>query len=92
MIRKSKSAISNVVSSVKFGKENVEFTEQGIITQCLGIKVIKLPIPKNKSFDLCQPYLIKKIVELIGLTPDVKGKGNSVRLPLLHKNLGGLKH
>eukprot|EP00957_Ditylum_brightwellii_P101921 7768271-Ditylum_brightwellii.AAC.1 len=37
-----------------------------------------------------QPYLIKKIVEMVGIPLDIKGCDNPVQGPLLHKDLEGV--
>eukprot|EP00957_Ditylum_brightwellii_P043545 3301368-Ditylum_brightwellii.AAC.1 len=74
---------------MKTGDEDIKFTEQGILDHYLGVEVVKKDC---KLFELQQPYLIKKIVDHIGLMPDVKCRENPVCLPLLHKDLDGLKH
>ena len=91
IIGKSKEAIECFISSLKSGVEGFEFTEQGSLSHYLGVEVVRSQDPKSKSFELRQPYLISKTVELIGFTPDIKGRENLVRLPLLHMDLDGPK-
>eukprot|EP00957_Ditylum_brightwellii_P188761 14368558-Ditylum_brightwellii.AAC.1 len=68
-----------------------KFTEEGTADNYLAIDIICLEDPKCNSFELRQPYFIKIILELIGLTPDVKGYGNPAHAPLLFKNLDDAK-
>eukprot|EP00957_Ditylum_brightwellii_P042116 3189753-Ditylum_brightwellii.AAC.1 len=86
---KSKEAIESSISSLKMETKIFEFTEQGSISHYLGVKVVRSQDPKCKSFELCQPYLINKFVEHIGLTLDVKGQESPVQLPLSHKDFDG---
>ena len=77
IIGKSKEAIERFISSLKSGVKGFEFTEQGSLFHYLGVEVVRSQDPKSKSFELRQPYLISKTVELIGFTPDVKGRESS---------------
>eukprot|EP00957_Ditylum_brightwellii_P102076 7780494-Ditylum_brightwellii.AAC.2 len=55
-------------------------------------KAIRRSGKKNvRSFELCQPFLVKKFVELVGLAESVESRDTPVGLPLLHKDLKGLK-
>eukprot|EP00957_Ditylum_brightwellii_P210735 15365327-Ditylum_brightwellii.AAC.2 len=76
--RDSKEAIESFISSLKTGTEAFEFIEQGSISHHLGVEVVRSPDLKCKSFELCQSFLINKIVEHIGLTLDVKGQENPI--------------
>eukprot|EP00957_Ditylum_brightwellii_P130145 9927434-Ditylum_brightwellii.AAC.1 len=45
----------------------------------------------DRNFELYQPFLIKKFVELVGQTETVGGRDTPVGFPLLYMDLEGLK-
>ncbi len=64
IISNSMKDINTFVTSIKDGPEEYVFTDEGDINKFLGIKIKE--IARNK-FKLSQPFLIKQIVNLLGL-------------------------
>ena len=83
--------INTFVESMKNGSEGFILTDEGDINKFLGIEIKQ--ITKNK-FELSQPYLTERIVNLLGLENnefgiDCKAKVTPVGKPLLNKDLAG---
>eukprot|EP00957_Ditylum_brightwellii_P169528 12902490-Ditylum_brightwellii.AAC.1 len=91
IIGTTKQSISGFIKSLKEGYENFEFTEEGTVENYLGVMIRRFIKNNNRSFELCQLFLIKKFVELVGLTETVGGRDTPVGLPLLYKDLKCLK-
>jgi hypothetical protein len=79
-------AIESVITSLKYGEEDFEFTDQGTVETYLRVEIIRSSDPNDSSFELRQPFLIRRLVDMIGLTPDVKGRENPAWLPLLQED------
>jgi len=62
VIGHTESHISSFITSLKNGSENFDFTEEGSLREYLGVEITQLD---KSSFEMKQPYLIKKIVELL---------------------------
>eukprot|EP00957_Ditylum_brightwellii_P102991 7848934-Ditylum_brightwellii.AAC.1 len=76
MIGVNNAAIDTLIDFLCYGNENFECIEQGSVQQYLGVKIVR---SKNgKSFEMKQLYLIKKIVKMIGINPNFKGRDNPV--------------
>eukprot|EP00957_Ditylum_brightwellii_P202520 15330529-Ditylum_brightwellii.AAC.1 len=86
-----KQSISGFIKSLKEGDENLEFTEEGTMEYYLGVMIRRSGKKNGRCFELCQPYLIKKFVELVGLSESVGVRDTPVGLLLLHKDLKGQK-
>ena len=76
---------------MKIGKENFIFTDEVDIYQFLGIDIKHLG--QNK-FEISQPFLIERIVTLLGLTNneynvETDSRTTPVGKPALYKNLQG---
>ena len=67
---KDSHTIEDLVISLKTGPENFLQTDEGDIENYLGVEIRPL---KCDTFELCQPYLIKKVLELLDLPHSVKG-------------------
>mmetsp|Transcript_14797 Transcript_14797/g.21891 ORF Transcript_14797/g.21891 Transcript_14797/m.21891 type:complete len:426 (-) Transcript_14797:484-1761(-) len=89
IIGKNIMAIESVITSLKHGEEDFEFTDQGTVETYLRVEIIRSSDPNDSSFELRQPFLIRRLVDIIGLTPDVKRRENPAWLPLLHKDSDG---
>ena len=61
IIGKNDMQISDFISSLRTGGENFEFTEEGNLEQYLGVDIRKL---EGNSFELRQPFLIEKILNV----------------------------
>lgn len=89
IIGKSSADIDSFLQSLKNGKENFDFQDQGDVSQYLGVEVTH---HKDESFELRQPYLIGRILDVLEMSGP--SKCNSVPTPcmkpLLHKDLEGL--
>eukprot|EP00957_Ditylum_brightwellii_P063138 4792129-Ditylum_brightwellii.AAC.2 len=91
IIGTAKQSISGFIKSLKECDENFEFNEEGTAENYLGAMIRRSGKNNDRSFELCQPYLIKKFAELVGLSETVGGRDTSVGLHLLHKTLKGHK-
>jgi hypothetical protein len=83
--------INTFVESMKEGPKGYVLTDEGDINKFLGLEIKE--ITKNK-FELSQPFLIKQIVNLLGLGQNefdvhTKTKITPVGEPLLSKDLEG---
>jgi hypothetical protein len=83
--------INTFVKSITDGPEGYVLTDEGDTNKYLGIEIKE--ITKNK-FELSQPFLIKQIVNLLGLGQNefdvhTKTKITPVGKPLLNKDLEG---
>jgi hypothetical protein len=91
IVSNSMKDINSSVKSMKDGLEEYILTDEGDINNFFGIE--KKEITKNKS-ELSQPFLIKQIVNLLGLGQNefdvhTKTKITPVGKPLLNKDLEG---
>ena len=83
--------IDHFVHSMKTGPENFVLTDEGDVDKFLGIEITK---HEGSSFELSQPYLIERILRLLGLLDnDFKVDTNPAMTPafqsLLHRDLAG---
>ena len=83
--------IDQLVSSMQNGPENFILTDEGDIDKFLGINIKHI---SDNKFELSQPYLIERIVSLLGLKDnefDVESnpKSTPVGKPVLNKDLEG---
>ena len=91
IVGKSASEIDSFVESMKNGSEGFILTDEGDINKFLGIEIKE--ISKTK-FELSQPYLIERLVKLLGLwdneySVNCNPKNTPVGKPLLNKDLDG---
>ena len=91
IVGKSASKINSFVDSIKNGSEGFILTDEEDINKFLGIEIKE--ISKTK-FELSQPYLIERIVKLLGLwdneySVNCNPKNTPVGKPLLNKDLHG---
>jgi hypothetical protein len=94
IISDSMEDINTFIKSMKDSPEGYVLTDEGDINKFLGIEIKE--ISKNK-FKLSQPFLIKQIVNLLGLGQNefdvhTKTKITLVGTPLLNKDLEGKPH
>jgi hypothetical protein len=94
IVSNSMKDINTSVESMKDGPEGYVLTDEGDIHKFLGIEIKE--ITKNK-FELSQPFVIKQIVNLLGLGQNefdvhTKTKITPVGKPLLNKDLEGKPH
>ena len=87
ILGKSEEKIKWLITSLKEGSENFDFTEEGDVKNYLGVDFNK---NDDGSFELKQPYLIARILKALGFdTNDVHTKVNPVVKPPLHKDIDG---
>eukprot|EP00957_Ditylum_brightwellii_P082734 6290583-Ditylum_brightwellii.AAC.2 len=67
-------SISGFIKFLKEGDEHFEFTEEGTVENFFEVIIRRFGKKNVRSFELCQPLLTKKIVELVGLTETVGGR------------------
>ena len=85
---RSMKGIDSFIYSVQYGLENFILTDEGDVNKFLGIEITH---NEDSSFEMSQPFLIDRIISLLGLgvnefdtsttTPVAKG--------LLHKDMAG---
>ena len=81
--------IDNLIKSMHRGKEKFAFTDEGSIDKYLGVDIHQLD---NENFEMTQPFLIERILSLLGLDRGrTNEKCNPVGKPLLNKDLNGVE-
>ena len=85
-LSKNKKVLEQLVVNLK--RKEYILTDEGPITKYLGVDVNK---QADGSFELTQPFLIQRIIDLLGLEGDSKynSKPTPVTKPLLHKDVYG---
>ena len=85
--------IDQLIQSLKTGKEQFDFIDQGSLKDYLGVQVDKLP---NGSLTLSQPHLIHRLLDLLGIkevdksTSDVKPRDTRKHTWHYHQVIGML--
>ena len=59
------SRIDDLIQSLHGGDENFVFTDEGSIDKYLGVDIKQIDL---KSFEMSQPFLIKRITTLLGMS------------------------
>ena len=80
IIYKDSQTIEDLVIYLKTGSDNFLLTDEGDIKNYLGVEIRPL---KGNNFELCQPYLIKKVLDLLDLKHSVKGNSRPANKKLL---------
>ena len=91
LISKDTPVIEKFISSLKAGTENFVFAEEGTMNSYLGVDISSLS--DKKGFVLSQPFLIKRIIQVLNFDPKTtKSATNNtpVGYPLLNKDEDGL--
>ena len=85
-LSRNKKVLEQLVDNLK--RKDYILTDEGPITKYLGVDVNK---QADGSFELTQPFLIQRIIDLLGLERDSKhnSKPTPVTKPLLHKDADG---
>ena len=79
--------VDSVIDSLRTGSEDFELTDEGSIDKYLGVKIDDID---ENSFEMSQPFLIRRIIEFLGLEENKnKGRDTPVGKPLLNKDLDG---
>ena len=79
--------VDSVIDSLQTGSEDFELTDEGSIDKYLGVKIDDID---ENSFEMSQPFLIRRIIEFLGLEEHKnKGRDTPVGKPLLNKDLDG---
>jgi hypothetical protein len=94
IVSNSMKDINTFVKSMKDGPKEYVLTDEGDKNQFIGIEIKKIT---GNKFELSQPFLIKQIVNLLGLGQNkfdiqTKTKITPVGKPLLNKDLEGKLH
>eukprot|EP00957_Ditylum_brightwellii_P210077 15364542-Ditylum_brightwellii.AAC.1 len=74
MIGVNNVAMNKVIASLHCSDKNFEFTEQGSVQHYLRVEIVRSK--NSKVFKMRQLYMIKKLVEMICITPNIKGHDN----------------
>ena len=61
VLSRSKTALTQFVTTLRFGPEKFDFTDEGSLSKYLGVEIEKLP--SNGGFKMTQPFLIQRILE-----------------------------
>ena len=72
--------------SLKTTQENFLLTDEGDIKRYLGVEIMPL---KGDTFELCQPYLINKVLDLLDLPNSVKGHSRPDNKKILSRDENG---
>ena len=80
ILSKDSQTIEDLVISLKTGPANFLLTDEGDIENYLGVEI--RPI-KGDTFEFCQPYIIKKVLDLLDLPHSVKGHSRPANKKLL---------
>jgi len=84
---KKKCWIDTFIRSLSEGCEKFELTDEGNIDKYLGVDITTYC---DGSYELKQPFLIKRIVDELNLSiVDSQKRTTPVAVPLLHKDLAG---
>ena len=85
-LSRNKNVLEQLVHNLK--KREYILTDEGPITKYLGVDVNK---QADSSFELTQPFLIQRIIDLLGLERDsrLNSKPTPATKPLLHKDIDG---
>ena len=70
IVSKNSQNIEDLVISLKTGPENSLLTDEGDIEHDIGVEIRPL---KGDTFELCQPHLIKKVLDFLDLPDSIKG-------------------
>ena len=73
-----------MLTSFKNWPEKYNFTVKGTIENYLGVKIVT---HQDRSFEMRQPFLIKKIVDFIEMSNDTNPKDIPLGKSLMHKDL-----
>jgi hypothetical protein len=86
--RKGSSAADKLIKSLKEGKENFDFTDDGDLDKYLGVDVKR---HKDGRIELTQPHLIERFLEVIQLDSKIVNSRSTPAIkPVLFKDLEGL--
>ncbi len=80
--------ISACIHSLQNYPEKFNLTYKGDTMIYLGVDFKFHPY---RTFDMRQAYMIPRVFELVGLHGDASGKPTPASLPLLHKDVDGMK-
>ena len=85
-LAKNKSVLENLVANLK--QKDFILTDEGTLTKYLGVDV---KYKSDGSFELKQPFLIQRIIDLLGLEGDYQHntKPTPATKPLLNKDENG---
>lgn len=87
IISKDSTTIDAIVHSLQNGPEKFELTDEGTMQRYLGVEIKQLD---DYSFEMFQPFLIKRIIDYIGIDGRMtNSRETPVGKPLLHKDLEG---
>ena len=86
IVSKYSQIIEDLVDFFKNGPKNFILTHEGGIENYLGVEIKPL---EGDTFELCQPYLIKKFLDLSYLPNSVKGYSRPANKKLLSRDENG---
>ena len=74
LLARDRKIITKFIVTLKFGPETFVFTDEGIISKCLGVDFQRLPLVSG--FTVSQPFLIKPILASCDQNPQLGSAGN----------------
>ena len=86
--RKNSGISDKLITSLKDGKENFEFIDEGDLKSYLGVDITKR---KDGSIVVTQPHLIERFIALVDQENDINIKTTPAIKPLLYKDEDGLE-
>ena len=85
--RKDSGISDRLITSLKNGKENFDFIDEGNLKSYLGVDITNR---KDGSIEINQPHLIERFVALVYQEHHINIKTIPVTKPLLRKDEDGL--
>ena len=86
IVSKDSQNIEDLVISLKTGPENFLLTDKGDIEHDIGVEIRPL---KGDTFELCQPHLIKKVLDFLDLPDSIKGHSRPANKKLFSRDENG---
>ena len=86
IVSRRKRNIDAFIESLRNGPEHYDLTDKGDISKYLGVDILK---NKDGTFESKQPFLIRRILDKVGLVETTGSKETPVGKPLLYKDCNG---
>jgi hypothetical protein len=87
ILSRDRNTITKFISTLTFGPEKFEFTDEGELSKYLGVEIEQL---KSGGFSMSQPFLIQRILDAVNIDLAVtKSRSTPVVGPLLSRDEQG---
>ena len=89
MVSKEEKTICTFIQSLKIGKENFEFTDDGLLKDYLGVKFTRHP---DGTMELKQEFLIQRVIDSLHFDSKMVNTSNNLATKLfLRKETDGVR-